>query len=405
MDSFRSDNYNPLIDDPGFEMDIIAASSLGNFNHVAQLIEHGADVNACNAKGWSSLMYACHYGHFTVVKILVEAGCDVNHADFAFKRTALMLAASNGHTRCIEQLIHSGRLDLNLKDKDGHTAADLAISHGHGENKVIAAMLKIPRRTGKPVTDTSLTPLRRVGNRLVRVNGKPVSPDDTSFSSPSHLFTYQMTPSAPVKKTSGGKNFLLNVPSSFCGQRRGRKDLQQRLPEVSTPDSRGTQLDLNWSFSPFNLKSCPSSPAPEETKALPSTMDELLDRIGLSIYKDLFGNNQIDLYTFADLTDNDLIYLGISSFGHRRKLHVAQLRLLESVEIKSTQEALFADWLLIERSRLQEENNRLKAFMMEWRELVHNSLALVAANIRAAAGTEKASASTQVVAEPDIQVI
>jgi len=64
-------------------------------------------------------------------------------------------------------------------------------------------------------------------------------------------------------------------------------------------------------------------------------------------------------------------------------LIVAQHRLIESVEIKSTQETLLSDYLLIDRARLQEENDRLRQFIVEWRDVVYQCLTSVHANIKA----------------------
>ena len=52
-------------------------------------------------------------------------------------------------------------------------------------------------------------------------------------------------------------------------------------------------------------------------------MDEIADwlnRLGMSEYARRFAENDIDLAILADLTDQDLEKIGVTSLGHRRKL-------------------------------------------------------------------------------------
>lgn len=45
-----------------------------------------------------------------------------------------------------------------------------------------------------------------------------------------------------------------------------------------------------------------------------------LEKLGMAEYARLFAENHIDFAILSDLTDQDLKELGVSSFGHRRKL-------------------------------------------------------------------------------------
>ena len=45
-----------------------------------------------------------------------------------------------------------------------------------------------------------------------------------------------------------------------------------------------------------------------------------LERLGMSEYAQRFAENDIDLTILADLTDQDLKKIGVTSLGHRRKL-------------------------------------------------------------------------------------
>jgi SAM domain (Sterile alpha motif) len=45
-----------------------------------------------------------------------------------------------------------------------------------------------------------------------------------------------------------------------------------------------------------------------------------LEKLGMSEYAQRFAENDIDLTILADLTDQDLEKIGVTSLGHRRKL-------------------------------------------------------------------------------------
>lgn len=135
-----------------WEHDIISASSLGLVRMVTDLLSRGADPSACNEKGWTPVMHAAQMGHFSVLKILVNHGAAVDTQEPLHGKTALMLAASNGHTRCVEILI-SARADRTIVDHQGHNAAYYATANGHGNNHLMSKYLHLSRsrpRTFKP---------------------------------------------------------------------------------------------------------------------------------------------------------------------------------------------------------------------------------------------------------------
>jgi len=65
-----------------------------------------------------------------IVKILIDNGCDVN-AKNNDGLTALMVAAENGHAKCVELLIDKS--DVNAKNNYGETALIFANEHKHAE--------------------------------------------------------------------------------------------------------------------------------------------------------------------------------------------------------------------------------------------------------------------------------
>jgi len=113
----------------------------------------------------------------------------------------------------------------------------------------------------------------------------------------------------------------------------------------------------------------------QSSPPLPASLSDLLSRTGLQQYRNLFETNSIDLYSFLILSEDDFRSIGITLLPHLKQLSVAQLRYHESVEIRSTQERLFADWLLNEREmylrKILELEDKIKFF--EYQENWANS--------------------------------
>jgi len=122
-------------------MDLVSAASIGSYSVVEDILRNKLeDVNQVNASGWTPVMYAANYGHFNIIRLFIRHGCEVDHRDWQ-GRTALMLAASNGHTRCLDVLINYGKADKALKDLSGTDAYKYAKNCGHGNNKLIKSLL------------------------------------------------------------------------------------------------------------------------------------------------------------------------------------------------------------------------------------------------------------------------
>ena len=343
MTDCRTDSYNPLIDDPGFEMDIITAASRGDFRLVQRLLAEGANASAVNSSGWTPLMYASHYGHFGVVRVLLEAGCLVDQREWQDQRTALMLAASNGHTKCLDLLVNTGGADIMAADSSGRTAADYAVTHGHGDNQIIRQILKIGKSNPLQNQKTPEVTSGRRWNQTNRMsNGLVTSP--LSAPTPYASRVHSSGPSSPKKSRSVCPVGRINRNDAIANSRK-RIDFELRRRDGQ--------------------------------KALPESMSELLHRLDLQMYENVFHENGVDLLTFADLSEQDLIQMGIAKLGHRKRLLVAQMRLVESVQIHSAEEAIFADYLLVEKSRLQQENERLITFIAQCRQSVSQALEFV----------------------------
>ncbi len=94
------------------------------------LIANGAEVNTKNSGGETVLQYAAIRGKTEAVKLLLEAGANIDAKDDEFGSTALHNAARFGNKDAAELLIARGA-DINAKDKQGHTPLCVAVNHDY----------------------------------------------------------------------------------------------------------------------------------------------------------------------------------------------------------------------------------------------------------------------------------
>ena len=86
---------------------LMFAAHFGHFSIVKELIQHGANLDLTNNNGWTALMAACSQGHDNIVKELLAAGADTKPADIdGFN--ALMLARKVGSDSCATTLRNAG---------------------------------------------------------------------------------------------------------------------------------------------------------------------------------------------------------------------------------------------------------------------------------------------------------
>ncbi|CAL7938566.1 unnamed protein product [Xylocopa violacea] len=123
------------------ETALTVAAANGSTATVSALLARGASPKAVNAKGLSPLMLAAREGHWGTAErllqgtlssstdaILDDAASLLDQRDPA-GRTALMLAASEGHTSLIELFLDKGSV-LESRDKEGLTALCWACVRG-----------------------------------------------------------------------------------------------------------------------------------------------------------------------------------------------------------------------------------------------------------------------------------
>jgi ankyrin repeat protein len=107
---------------------ILDAIRAGDIEEVQQLLQTGADINARDNGGCTSLHYALRAGQLEMVKLLVANGANLNaRADNGW--TPLHHAVSAGQLKMVKLLVANGA-NLNARDNGGWTPLHDAVSEG-----------------------------------------------------------------------------------------------------------------------------------------------------------------------------------------------------------------------------------------------------------------------------------
>lgn len=101
-----------------------------NLPGIQSLIDIYVDVNGTTGD-WdrTALMGAASFGHSNIIQLLINTGADVDMQD-RMGQTALMNAAANYYLDPIKVLMNSGA-DLELTDNNGQTALMIAVMNGN----------------------------------------------------------------------------------------------------------------------------------------------------------------------------------------------------------------------------------------------------------------------------------
>lgn len=101
---------------------LMIASAGGHTGMVEWLLNQGADINAVDDAGRTSIYYASWNGKDRAVALLMERGADINRAIMIDDRfTALMVATDYGNIACVRQLIKHPAIDVDARDTEGRT--------------------------------------------------------------------------------------------------------------------------------------------------------------------------------------------------------------------------------------------------------------------------------------------
>lgn len=118
---------------------LMLTARTGNPDAVRVLIEHGADVNAKQARDFTALMFAAAEGHAAVIDVLLESGADPAAATVASTKperrpaggmTAMLFAARQAKIDAVRALIDGGA-DVNQTSADQTSPLLIALINGH----------------------------------------------------------------------------------------------------------------------------------------------------------------------------------------------------------------------------------------------------------------------------------
>ncbi|XP_069812168.1 ankyrin repeat, SAM and basic leucine zipper domain-containing protein 1 [Dendropsophus ebraccatus] len=188
----RSQRQNSELMTESSEDSLKNALTSGNLKLVEDLLDSGIEVECCFRFGWTPLMYAASVGNLEMVRVLLNRGANANFERDKFtvlmsactahaseenivkcvelllsrnvdpnvccrkKMTAVMLAASEGHTQVVTLLVAHGA-EINAQDENGFTGLTWAAYSGH-KNTVLkmlelGADLKLSTKTGSTAAD------------------------------------------------------------------------------------------------------------------------------------------------------------------------------------------------------------------------------------------------------------
>jgi ankyrin repeat protein len=110
-------------------------------------------LNSRDEKGMTAVSLAARRGHDRIVQQLLDTGkVDINSKDGLERRTPLISAARNGREAVVKLLLARDDVDLNAKDSKGKSAETLAKDGGY--DKIAGLIAEKINTTRTPATET-----------------------------------------------------------------------------------------------------------------------------------------------------------------------------------------------------------------------------------------------------------
>ena len=137
---------------------LMLACQYGNIRIATLLLQARANINQQNNNGLTALMYAClsETPHNDLVRLLIQSGADISIKESELQVTALMVAATRGHTSIVQYLLDEGA-PVNIQDVDGSTSLTIASELGHSE--VVRVLINYGADVNILAKDPNLTAL------------------------------------------------------------------------------------------------------------------------------------------------------------------------------------------------------------------------------------------------------
>jgi len=257
------------------------------------------DLDKKNVGGWTPLMYAAYLGHVFLVKQFLAAGCRLDVVDNR-GRGVLTLATMCGHIEVIQGILamEEGRTMVKQADQRNLTALGHAVTWG--QVHAAASLLD----AGASVNGTE----HKRGFSLLML---------AASAGHSAMVELLLKAGADTKYQN-----MVGDTAVSAAQDRGHDALALQIARWGSGGERSvltgaaqTELLLQRGREP--------------------SLSQLLRRLGLEKYTDVFQRNEIDFQLFLTMTDKELKEVGIELLGPRRKLTAAITRLREKREEKA----------------------------------------------------------------------
>ncbi|XP_014671481.1 PREDICTED: ankyrin-1-like [Priapulus caudatus] len=110
-------------------MPLMMAVNKGDEAVVRMLLSHGADANAADSYGQTTLYQAACFDRLDIVRLLLEAGADPNVAQNMSEKMPLMMAVNKGKEAVVQMLLSHGA-DANAANSYGVTSLHVAVVSG-----------------------------------------------------------------------------------------------------------------------------------------------------------------------------------------------------------------------------------------------------------------------------------
>ena len=97
------------------------------------MIDKGADIEAKDSNGWTTLYSAGRGGHIKIVRLLCDCGADFEARSTFFLQSGwrpLHHAACHDHISIVKELIEVRNAGINARNNRGETALRLAQLYG-----------------------------------------------------------------------------------------------------------------------------------------------------------------------------------------------------------------------------------------------------------------------------------
>lgn len=106
--------------------DIIDAIDNHNYEKLEALIREGRNmIDKPNKEGYTLLAWAAFVGETEMAKMLINLGADVNATNY-YGNTSLMLAAFMNHDAIVKLLINNPHTDVYKRNQNSQNAAEIA---------------------------------------------------------------------------------------------------------------------------------------------------------------------------------------------------------------------------------------------------------------------------------------